>query len=78
MPLKFIQWQPDAGLERLIRRYDLIRRILSTGKSVQVYAQIDEINDLVKHVGSKGLLIICPNVGRVEAEKLIDKYRYEC
>ena len=72
--LKAIQWQPGAGKERLFQWYNLIRHILGKGKSVQVYAQADEIDDLVKHVGARGLLIVCPNVSNQEAEWLMNQY----
>lgn len=73
--LKAIQWQPGAGKEALIRWYDLLKYILSKGKSVQVYAKVEEIEDLVKNVGAKGLLIIITNATREKVERLIEKYR---
>ncbi len=45
------------------------------GKSVQVYTTPDEVDNSVKHVGAKGLLIICGNVTRSQAETLVDTYR---
>ncbi|MCU0644597.1 MAG: hypothetical protein MUC94_10080 [bacterium] len=72
--LKVIQWQPGAGKERLFQWYDLIRHILEKGKSVQVYAQADEVDDLVKKVGARGLLIVCPNISIQEADWLMNRY----
>jgi hypothetical protein len=70
-----IQWQPGAGKERLSQWYDLIEYILSQRKSVQVYAQADEVDDLIKNVGARGLLIVCPNISNQEAERLVNRFR---
>ena len=69
--LKVIQWQPGSGKERLSPWYELIRHIFSKGKSVQVYAQADEVDDLVGNVGARGLLIVCPKISNQEAEWLM-------
>lgn len=72
--LKAIQWQPGAGHERLDQWYDLIKYIISKGKSVQLYARVDEIGPLVENVGSKGLLVVCNGVTNSEAEKLTEQF----
>jgi hypothetical protein len=72
--LKAIQWQPGAGKERLDQWYELIKRIIAAKKSVQVYAQAEEVEDLIKNVGSRGLLVICENVTPQEAEQLMERY----
>lgn len=72
--LKVIQWQPGAGKERLSQWYELIKYILSKRKSAQVYARVDEVDDLVKNVGARGLLIVCPNISIQEAEWLMNRY----
>ena len=70
--LKVIQWQPGAGKERLSQWYDLIKYIFSKKKSVQVYAQWNEVHDLVSQVGARGLLIVCPNMSNQEADWLMN------
>ena len=72
--LKVIQWQPGAGKEKLSQWYDLIKRILVAGKSVQLYGEPEEIDDLVKNVGAQGLLVICRDLLNEQAEKLEEKY----
>ena len=72
--LKAIQWVPGAGKERLDQWYELISYILSHQKSVQVYAEVDEVDDLVKAVGAKGLLIICESANNEESQRLMEKY----
>jgi len=71
--LKVIQWVPGAGKERLDQWYEVIRRILAAGKSVQVYGEADEVEGLVDNVGARGLLITV-SASRQEAEQLIDRY----
>ena len=75
--LKVIQWIPGAGNERLDQWYDLIRYVLSRNRSVQLYAQAEEIDDLVENVGARGLLVIIENPTSEETQRVIDKYRYE-
>ncbi len=72
--LKAIQWVPGAGKERLSQWYELIRKILAGGKSVQVFADVDEIDDLVAQVGARGLLVTVQNADAEQAQKIIDKY----
>jgi hypothetical protein len=72
--LKVVQWQPGAGKERLDQWYDVIRKILAAGKSCQVFANPDEIDDLVLNVGSRGLLVIVNNADNAQAQSLVDQY----
>jgi len=72
--LRAIQWVPGAGHEEIPQWYELIRRILAKGKSVQVFARLNEIDDLVKNVGAKGLLIHTGVSSPQEAEALLKKY----
>lgn len=74
--LKAIQWQPGAGKEELHQWYDVIKAVLARGKSVQVYAEAAEVEELVNEVGSKGLLIILPNATYEQASRLSEKYGY--
>jgi len=71
--LKVIQWVPGAGKERLDQWYEIIQRIIEAGKSVQVYAKAEEVDDLVKHVNSRGLLVTV-DATEEQALQLIEKY----
>jgi hypothetical protein len=75
--LKAIQWQPGAGNESLPQWYELIQKILNAGKSVQLFCKPEEIDDLVKNVGSKGLLLICNGLSNQEAQILENKYDFD-
>jgi hypothetical protein len=72
--LKAIQWVPGAGHEAVPQWYDLIRRILAAGKSVEVFARPDEVDDLVRQVGPRGLLLHCGGVHPDEAARLLERY----
>ena len=69
--LKVIQWQPGAGKEGLKQWYPLIERILKAGKSVQLYARAEEVDDAVKHLGSRGLLFIITNANNENARAIM-------
>lgn len=71
--LKAIQWVPGAGKERLSQWYDVIRCILEAGKSVQLYGKPEEVDDLVKHVGARGLLITV-DATEEQAQDLVERY----
>jgi hypothetical protein len=73
--LKVIQWVPGAGKERLNQWYGVIRQILNAGKSVQVYAQPDEVDALVENVGPRGLLITVNSTDE-EAKELAERYSW--
>ena len=72
--LRAIQWVPGPGREAIRPWYDLIRYILSKGKSVEVFATYDEIDDLVANVGARGLLIAPRDLTPEQAERLLEKY----
>ncbi|MBN1543189.1 hypothetical protein JW992_13685 [candidate division KSB1 bacterium] len=72
--LKAIQWQPGAGKESIAQWIDMIRTVLEHGKSLQLFARPEEIDDLVEAVGARGLLISCPDIDIEQAEKLADRY----
>ena len=72
--LRAIQWQPGAGHERLDQWYDLLRKILAAGKSLQVYARAEEVEPLVRHVGADRLLVIVRDSTRDEIRRLADRY----
>lgn len=56
--LRAIQWQPGAGHSGILQWVDVIRAILRSGKSCQVYVQPWEVEPLVREVGGDGLLLI--------------------
>ncbi len=69
--LDAIEWTPQAGIEGggSPRWYDLYRRILAAGKSVQaVGVEADEVMPLLDAVGGKGMHIISHAIpdGRME------------
>lgn len=72
--LKVIQWQPGAGKEKLSQWYGLLQKMLSAGKSVQVYARCEEIDDLVKQVGSRGLLAVITDPTHEKMRSLMRRY----
>jgi len=72
--LKAIQWQPGAGKQEISRWYDVIKKILAAKKSVQVYCAAEEIDDLVRNVGTQGVLAIVESASGAEVEQLAQKY----
>ena len=75
--LRVIQWVPGAGKERIDQWYDVIQQILETGKSVQVFAQVGEVDDLLKHVGTRGVLITLTDATEEEAMALCERFGIE-
>jgi hypothetical protein len=73
--LKAIQWQPGAGHERLDKWYELLRKILAAGKSLQVYARAEEVEALVHNVGADRLLVIVRDATRDEIRRLTERYQ---
>jgi hypothetical protein len=72
--IRAIQWVPGAGKERIGQWYDLINRVKDSGKSIQVFAEPDEVPDLVSAVGPDRLLISVKNCTFHDAEKLMETY----
>lgn len=72
--LKAIQWQPGAGHERLAQWYGLLRKILASGKALQVYARAEEVEALVRNVGADRLLVIVRDSSRDEMLRLAERY----
>lgn len=68
------QWDPPPQRSRLCLWYDLIRHILSEGRAVQLTAQAEEVDDLVQHVGARGVLIVVRDATPDEAEELLSRY----
>jgi len=72
--MKAIQWIPGAGKEPVAQWHELIKKIVDKGKSVQVFADPNEVDDLVKYVGADRLLITLTNASITEAESVLAKY----
>jgi hypothetical protein len=70
--LKVIQWVPGAGKEEMPQWHELIKYIISRGKSVQVFAAPHEVEGLTRDIGAKGLLITVLGANKSQAEKLIE------
>lgn len=71
--LDAIEWTPQAGIEQAgsPRWYDLYRRILAAGKSVQVCgAQPEEVLPLLDAIGGRGVYVIVNFRSTGEAEQL--------
>jgi hypothetical protein len=73
--IKAIQWVPGAGKEPIAQWYELIEKVINKGKSIQVFAKPDEVDDLVRHVGSNRLLITVTDASVSEAQDLLDRYK---
>jgi len=74
--LDAIEWTPQAGIETggSPRWYDLYRRILGAGKSVQVVnVEPDEVLPLLDAVGRKGVYILIQFKDEREAEKVLER-----
>ncbi|MFI4910229.1 MAG: hypothetical protein ACIAQZ_01035 [Sedimentisphaeraceae bacterium JB056] len=71
--LDAIEWTPQAGIESGgdPRWYDLYKRILDAGKSVQAVAvRSEEVIPLIDAVGAKGMYILTAFENRKQAENL--------
>jgi hypothetical protein len=79
-PLDAIEWTAQAGIETggNKRWYDLYKRILSAGKSVQVVnVELDEVRPLLDAVGPKGVYMLIQFKDEAQAEKarkLVEPY----
>ena len=78
--LDAIEWTPQVGIETggNKRWYDLYKRILSAGKSVQVVnVELNEIQPLLDAVGPKGIYLLIQFTDEREVEqaaKLVEPY----
>ncbi|HHY86886.1 MAG TPA: hypothetical protein GYA07_15325 [Verrucomicrobia bacterium] len=69
--LDAIEWTPQAGIETGGNRrwYDLYRRILGAGKSVQVVnVELNEVEPLLEAIGTKGVYVMIQFKDEREAE----------
>jgi hypothetical protein len=73
-PIRAIQWVPGAGKEPIAQWYELIKKVIDRGKSIQVFAEPHEIADLTAAVGSNRLLITVTGCTREQAEDLLNTY----
>jgi hypothetical protein len=72
-PLDAIEWTPQAGIETggHPRWFDLYRRILSAGKSVQVVnVEPDEVVPLLDAIGNQGVYLLIQFKDEREAEQV--------
>ena len=56
--MRAVQWQPGEGHMAMYQWIDVIKHILDSGKSCQVYANAQDVFMLTKEVGAKGMLYI--------------------
>ena len=73
-PLDAIEWTPQAGIETggHPRWYDLYRRILAAGKSVQIVnVKPQEVRPLLDAIGRKGVYILSQFKDEEEAAKVL-------
>lgn len=73
-PLDAIEWTPQAGIETGgdKRWFDLYRRILAAGKSVQVVnVEPDEVLPLLDAIGPKGVYMLIQFKDEHEAERIL-------
>jgi hypothetical protein len=78
-PLDAIEWTPQAGIETggHPRWYDLYRRILAAGKSVQIVGvEHHEIQPLLDAIGNQGVYILTTFQDEHDAEKLLKHVAY--
>lgn len=74
--LRAIQWQPGEGHMNPMQWVDVIRAILDSGKSCQIYAKADEIEPLLKEVdGGRMLFIVYDEPEKIY--RLADRYQLE-
>ncbi len=79
--LDAIEWTPQSGIESggNARWYDMYRRIVAAGKSVQILGvKTDEVRPLLDTVGNKGIYLMPKSADPYEADKfleLIEPYR---
>lgn len=74
--LDAIEWTPQAGIEPGGHRrwYDLYRRILAAGKSVQVVGvEHDDVIPLLDAVGPKGVYLMTTFNNETDAARLLDR-----
>ena len=71
--LRAIQWQPGDGHSAILQWTDVIRTILDSGKSCQIYARPEEVEPLVREVGGDGLMVITWG-SEEEISRLAERY----
>ena len=75
-PLDAIEWTPQAGIETggNPRWYDLYRRILGAGKSVQVVnVEPDEVVPLLDAIGNRGVYVLIQFKNEQEVEQVLKR-----
>jgi len=72
--LRVVQWQPGAGHEAALQWVDVIREIRAAGKGCQMYVRPEEVEPLVKEVGSDALMFIT-GCAAEDAPRWADKWK---
>jgi hypothetical protein len=75
-PLDAIEWTPQAGIETggHPRWYDLYRRILAAGKSVQVVGvQPSEVRPLLDAIGREGVYLLVQFQHERQVEEVLQR-----
>jgi hypothetical protein len=79
-PLDAIEWTPQAGIEPggHKRWYDMYRRILAAGKSVQIVnVETDDVKPILDTLGPKGVYMLIQFMDQAHADsvlKIIESY----
>jgi hypothetical protein len=71
--LKAIQWVPGEGNPSPRHWPDLLKRILSAGKSVHVSMSAEDVEPLIDEVGPRGLFIATGTATEEEARSLLKR-----
>jgi maleate cis-trans isomerase len=73
--LDAIEWTPQAGIEPggSPRWFEMYRRILNAGKSVQVMASAEDVIPVLEAIGGKGVYIVAPYRDEQHAEEIAAK-----
>lgn len=70
--IKRIQWTPVVGQPRTSEHIPTLRRIQQAGKGLILYPEKDEVETLLTHLSSKGLMLVVRDAeSREEADVLV-------
>jgi len=71
--LRAIQWVPGAGSGRRTQWIPLLKRIQAAGKNVVMSAEVDEVEELMGGLSSKGLMLVTNAPTEDDARELLRK-----
>lgn len=71
--LRAIQWSPGEGALPLVHWIPMLKKIQDAGKGVFVYAAPDDLDELIKRLSPKGIIVNVWTSTPEEAERLIAK-----